>query len=166
MKDRLLKFLTNEEISATKFADEIGVQRSSISHILSGRNKPSYDFIQKILTRYPILNSDWLILGKGKMYKTDQPENATTNNSNKINLQADLFSSLAEQNDKTEEISPEKPNQEPDNTLKSEYSHKKPSDDLKEELPLTYKSEKKDVKVEQVVIFYSDGTFKAFKPQE
>jgi len=68
IKDRILKFLTRQKLSSSKFADIIGVQRSSISHILSGRNKPSLDFLQKILSNFPTLNSDWLIVGKGEMF--------------------------------------------------------------------------------------------------
>jgi len=67
MKDQLIKILTHFNISATRFADEIGVQRSSISHILSGRNKPSYDFIVKVLEKYPSLDPLWLLTGKGEM---------------------------------------------------------------------------------------------------
>ncbi len=67
IKDRILKFLTKQKLSSSRFAEIIGVQRSSISHILSGRNKPSLDFLQKILSNFPNLNSDWLILGKGEM---------------------------------------------------------------------------------------------------
>lgn len=52
-------------LNPSKFADEIGVQRSAISHILSGRNRPSLDLIQKILTRWPEVNPGWLITGKG-----------------------------------------------------------------------------------------------------
>ena len=51
-------------MTASQFADEIGVQRSSVSHILSGRNKPSLEFIQKVLNRYPKVDSTWLINGK------------------------------------------------------------------------------------------------------
>ncbi len=72
MKERLMLFISRENISATTLADEIGVQRSSISHILSGRNNPSYDFIHKLITRYENLNLEWLITGKGDMYKPDQ----------------------------------------------------------------------------------------------
>jgi len=68
IKDRILKFLTRQKLSSSKFADIIGVQRSSVSHILSGRNKPSLDFLQKILSGFPELNSDWLILGKDEMF--------------------------------------------------------------------------------------------------
>ena len=72
MRDRILHFLTQENISSAKFADEIGVQRSSVSHILSGRNNPSFDFIQKILRRFELLNAEWLILGRGEMFKSQQ----------------------------------------------------------------------------------------------
>jgi len=51
-------------MTASQFADEIGVQRSSISHILSGRNKPSLEFIQKVINRFPKVDSTWLINGR------------------------------------------------------------------------------------------------------
>ena len=72
MKDRIIKFLTHENLTATRFADEIGVQRSSVSHILSGRNNPSFDFIQKILSRYKTLSADWLLVGSGTMFKKSE----------------------------------------------------------------------------------------------
>jgi transcriptional regulator with XRE-family HTH domain len=71
MEDRLLKLLDTEQLTSAKFADAIGVQRSSVSHILSGRNKPSFDFLQKTLKAFPMLNADWLILGEGNMYDGD-----------------------------------------------------------------------------------------------
>ncbi|MDP4223940.1 MAG: helix-turn-helix transcriptional regulator, partial [Bacteroidota bacterium] len=46
----------------------IGVQPSGISHILSGRNKPSLDFVLKMLERYPFISTEWLLFGKGSMY--------------------------------------------------------------------------------------------------
>ena len=69
MKDRLLEFLKIENKSSAQFAEEIGVQPSSISHIISGRNNPSLDFIVKMLNKYPALSTDWLLFGKGNMYK-------------------------------------------------------------------------------------------------
>ncbi len=69
MEERLLHLLETEHLSSSKFADVIGVQRSSVSHILSGRNKPSFDFLQKTLKAFPALNADWLILGEGDMYE-------------------------------------------------------------------------------------------------
>ena len=69
MNERLKQFLTMENLTPGQFADIMGIQRSGISHLLSGRNKPSYDFIQKMMTCFPTLNIEWLILGKGKPYK-------------------------------------------------------------------------------------------------
>jgi transcriptional regulator with XRE-family HTH domain len=74
MKDRIIKILDKENISAAKFADVLGVQRSSISHILSGRNKPSLDFVQRILQKFPNINSDWLLFGKGNIYRNAPEE--------------------------------------------------------------------------------------------
>ena len=69
MKDRIIQLLNSEGLSASKFADIIGVQRSSMSHILSGRNNPSLDFIQKIMRSFPHISGDWLIPGSGEMSK-------------------------------------------------------------------------------------------------
>ena len=69
MKDRLVQLLQSEQLSPSRFADILGVQRSGISHILSGRNKPGFDFIEKIVIKFPDINAEWLITGKGKMYK-------------------------------------------------------------------------------------------------
>jgi DNA-binding XRE family transcriptional regulator len=65
MKDRLQEILTRERLSPARFAELVGVQRSSVSHILSGRNKPSLDFLQKTLTHFGHINPDWLISGNG-----------------------------------------------------------------------------------------------------
>jgi transcriptional regulator with XRE-family HTH domain len=67
MKDRIVKFLISEKISPAEFADKIGVQRSSMSHILNGRNFPSASFLQKMLQAYPLLNPRWLMVGVGEM---------------------------------------------------------------------------------------------------
>ena len=69
MNTRLKQFLSAENISQSQFADAIKVVRASVSHVLSGRNNPGYDFIKAIMLAYPNLNIEWLMLGKGKMYK-------------------------------------------------------------------------------------------------
>jgi plasmid maintenance system antidote protein VapI len=56
--DRITKVIEYTELTPAEFAEEIGVQRSSISHIISGRNKPSLDFISKIKTKFPELNGN------------------------------------------------------------------------------------------------------------
>ncbi|MFL2586766.1 MAG: helix-turn-helix domain-containing protein [Flavobacteriaceae bacterium] len=61
--NRIKQLMHDSELSAAAFSDIIGVQRSSISHILSERNKPSLDFILKILHAYPSVSSEWLLKG-------------------------------------------------------------------------------------------------------
>jgi hypothetical protein len=72
MNERLIAFLQAEELSSGRFADLMQIQRSGVSHLLSGRNKPGYDFFEKFLRKFPAVNIEWLISGKGKMYK-EQP---------------------------------------------------------------------------------------------
>ena len=69
IESRLNQFLQMEELSPARFADMLGIQRSGISHLLSGRNNPSYDFLKKMLEHFPELSADWLLMGKGKPYK-------------------------------------------------------------------------------------------------
>ena len=71
---RLQQFLSAENITQAQFADSLGITRASISHILAGRNKPSFDFFYGITQRYPNLNLEWLVCGKGRMYKTPGAE--------------------------------------------------------------------------------------------
>lgn len=75
MKERILEFLRSENKSSAQLAEEIGVQPSGISHILSGRNNPSLDFVLKMLEKYPYLSSDWLLFGKGTIYKEAPVQN-------------------------------------------------------------------------------------------
>ncbi len=72
MNTRLKQFLAAENITQAQFADKLNVVRASVSHILSGRNNPSFDFIKAMMSNYPNLNMDWLMFGKGKMYKDSQ----------------------------------------------------------------------------------------------
>ena len=71
---RLEKIISFYGETASSFSDKIGVQRSSISHILSGRNKPSLDFVLKILSEYPEVELYWLLNGKGSFPSTQNPE--------------------------------------------------------------------------------------------
>ena len=72
MKERIQEFLKAENKSSAQLAEEIGVQPSGISHIISGRNNPSLDFVLKMFDRYKYLSTDWLLFGKGSMYKDKQ----------------------------------------------------------------------------------------------
>tara|TARA_B100001971_G_C18178023_1_gene531059 strand:+ start:951 stop:1250 length:300 start_codon:yes stop_codon:yes gene_type:complete len=72
MNLRIKKWIEKEGLKSSQFADKIGVNRATISHILSGRNKPSVDFLEKLILSYPDLDANWLITGIGYMYKTKE----------------------------------------------------------------------------------------------
>lgn len=64
IQDRLQIVIKMHNLSPSAFADQIGVQRSNVSHVLSGRNKPSLDFLEKIIVSFPRVNAHWLITGE------------------------------------------------------------------------------------------------------
>ena len=68
---RLDELLSHYGLNAAAFSDKIGIQRSSVSHLLSGRNKPSLDFILKIIGSFPEVNLYWLITGSGNMLRNE-----------------------------------------------------------------------------------------------
>ena len=72
MHNRLKQFLAAENVTQAQFASTIQIGKANISHVLSGRNKPGYDFIKAIMLGYPHLNMNWLMLGTGKMYDIQQ----------------------------------------------------------------------------------------------
>lgn len=86
MKERLLEFLRAENKSSAQLAEEIGVQPSGISHIISGRNNPSLDFVLKMLEKYAYLSTDWLLFGKGTMYKDSRMQTLFENEKAAENL--------------------------------------------------------------------------------
>jgi transcriptional regulator with XRE-family HTH domain len=69
---RLQKICDEFELSAAAFAEKVSVGRATISHILSGRNKPSLDFVMKVTTTFPEVDLDWLLYGRGTFPKTAQ----------------------------------------------------------------------------------------------
>lgn len=74
VKERLTKWMKDKGVSAKNLATEIGVQPSAISHILSGRNKPGFDFIEKLIRSFPDLDLNWLISGIEDNVKPDHRE--------------------------------------------------------------------------------------------
>ncbi len=135
MKARLLRILNHLGYSATKFADEINVQRSGISHILSGRNQPSYDFLVKILTRFSDINAEWLLLGTGDMFK---PKLEETNSPVLPKNEPDLFSASLplHENAKLNETTP---------------------------LPQVTNVTNVDIPVERILLLKQDGTFDIYQ---
>ena len=78
-KDRLLHILSAKNLTATQFAEMLQIQPSNISHLLAGRNKPSFDFIIKLKSIYPEYNLDWIIMGK-KPITVSEPISLQNNN--------------------------------------------------------------------------------------
>ncbi len=86
MLERILELLKQKGMSPSQFADEIGIQRSGMSHLISGRNKPSLEFIMKVLARFPETDPVWLIQGiESRVSSQPVKTNGTTQ------FQSDLF---------------------------------------------------------------------------
>lgn len=135
--DRFRYIMKLNQLSASAFADEIGVQRSSVSHVLSGRNKPSLEFIQKVLRTYPKVDANWLINGATQLESKQTPA--------EIDFSAGEESSAPKTAPKAEEVEQVTGNEE-------------------ENEPSTHeKSSLKNKKVERIIVFYNDQTFETFQ---
>ncbi|MFN7100693.1 MAG: helix-turn-helix domain-containing protein [Flavobacterium sp.] len=152
---RLELILDYYGLSASGFADKIGVQRSSLSHLLSGRNKPSLDFILKILEVFPEIDLYWILNGKGSFPATPDSASALVVDTKQIhvvpssapappvNSALDLFSE--------EEL------------VTHEQKHKKVEEKISPELHENETTT--SAAVEKIIVFYTDGTFKSYLPQ-
>ncbi|MDR0711707.1 MAG: helix-turn-helix domain-containing protein [Prevotellaceae bacterium] len=158
MKDRILQFLALESLSPTRFADQLGVQRSGVSHILAGRNKPSYDFIEKMLLTFPNINAEWLLLGKGEMYKA-----AAKSASPSLSLfeehspQKEVSVSTTQANEKNEDKKSAPERLEVEKSAKLQHAI---AQNMAAENPENPKKT-----VESITIFYTDKTFCAYRPE-
>ena len=131
MNARLKQFLEMESLSPARFCEMMGIQRSGLSHLLSGRNNPSFEFIQKMLSTFPTINADWLLLGKGKPYKEFSTASEPTREKQGVLFENEDF----EQQNPTPEP--------PENPI------------FEDEQPPIGR------KIDRIVIFYNDGTFEA-----
>ena len=143
MHERLQQFLSAENLSQSQFADSIGVARASISHILNGRNKPGFDFIANMSRHFPTLNIEWLITGKGRMYKDQQS--------------SPIF----------QKIEPE-PSPAPSEDLFSQetefqQSVPEPEPSPKAVLEVKKHSNLKSRTISKIVVFYDDNTYEELK---
>ncbi|MEN9913687.1 MAG: hypothetical protein RL528_420 [Bacteroidota bacterium] len=150
---RLEIILDYYSLNASSFADKIGVQRSSLSHLLSGRNKPSLDFILKILDVFPEVDLYWVLNGKGSFPKSDV-----------ISESINLFSNPTQ----THQIS--ETNLEPNSELIPEkFSNSLPlSNDPYSNVGSSSKAisnEKTNNEIDRIVIFYKNGTFKTYSSE-
>ena len=150
---RLEIILDYYSLNASSFADKIGVQRSSLSHLLSGRNKPSLDFILKILDVFPDVDLYWILNGKGTFpkseFKSDSivaaptPISNSRNEATKIEKTVDLFS----------EDLPNKKNQ-AEEKLATNFLNANNS-----------ALQKNNAEIDRIVIFYKNGTFSTYSPE-
>lgn len=170
MNRRLQQFLSAENISQSQFADTIGVARASVSHILAGRNKPGFDFIENMSKNYPSLNLEWLITGKGKMYKTAQESHSKA-------VAGDLFADF-EESPAADFQAPSEPSPVPAATIYKEVSEpSKGPKTAQTPLPAAkitrntdsdtlYKEIKQVVNqrsIVKIVVFYDDNTYQELK---
>lgn len=143
MKEQLFEFLRAENKSSAQLAEEIGVQPSGISHILSGRNNPSLDFVLKMLEKYKFLSTDWLLFGKGAMYKD-------------IRMQT-----LFDQNNSTDRVSDTKLSE--NEPRKSVIKLQDTGKDEKTK-DSSVQPENRPSTVEKIVWFYDNNSFKEYFP--
>ncbi len=145
MKERIIQVMEREGLNSSKFAEEIGIQRAAMSHIINGRNNPSLDVITRILQTFPDVNSDWLLFGKGNMYKE------------KMFGTPDLFTNAAtipDQSTNVPKYRKEIESNPPINVTKVPHI---------EEVRIVEKPSKN---VTKIMIFYSDNTFDTFIPEK
>lgn len=143
LNDKIKQILVDKSISPSHFADEIGVQRSSISHILAGRNRPSLDIVQKIIRRYPDLGMEWIL----------EDEDAIETMSN--------ISSPIEMKNRLQNV-PDIPTKR--NGSESPVRKESTVDQVHENPTHTINSFSTEKIVERILIFYTDGTFKQYRP--
>lgn len=145
MRDRILKIMEREGLAPSKFAETIGIQRSAMSHIISGRNNPSLDVLLKVLERFTYVESDWLLFGKGNMMR----EHMIT--------EPNLFSNTV--------INPPEVQVVPE--YRKEIGVETPVNLSKQPAveQIIYK-DSPSKNVSKIMIFYSDNTFDTFVPEK
>lgn len=141
MKGKLEFLLKNKALTATTLARMLEIQPSGISHILSGRNKPSFDLVVKILKAFPDLNPDWLLLDSDVIFRGDSPMGAAS----------------VQNIETSAPISPVLPF---DVVKNDEFSEAKISD--KNDFAPILTTSKNGKKVERIIVLYSDHTFESF----
>ena len=165
MNKRIEKLLAEIDMSPSLFADAIGVQRATISHILSGRNNPSLDLVQKVLSRFPELNPDWILSGIGEMWRENRKQEPKSELSlpDKARSQP-LQSKLFDENREKDEGSEEKPAQKQGDKETMRISHELPlqgSEKIMHRAKLSAEGQEPK-SVIKVIVLYSDHTFEAF----
>jgi Helix-turn-helix. len=153
MKERLQEIMDKEGMNAGKFADAIGIQRSALSHIMSGRNNPSLDVLMKVISKFDYISTDWLIFGKGQMYKhqieNNAPSKPLTNELFPDNLPSDSIEAR-------------------ENGLKQlfEADNVTVTERVTPQKEIIIKEVEKIKTISKIMIFYTDNTFENFIPEK
>ena len=148
MKDRIQKIIDEENMTPSRFADEVGLNRPAVSHILNGRNNPGLEALQRIINRFPNINATWLITGKGNMY--DKPDNSGVKAPTLFDENPVFQPDVQDKQEYAREMSPKTPQ----NVVKTE--------DIQAYIPVKPLL----VKVKKIAVFYSDSTYEEFIPAE
>ncbi len=179
MVNRINEILKRYNLTAAKFADKLEVPRSTISHILSERNKPSLEFIQKVLTQYPEISTNWLIKGEGSFYKKGEPDlfsqlEEGVNVESKDHIQEDERN-LNKNTDFNEEKIAENETEIDHRSEKGKYQNlsditppdKQPeiTENVKDEEEIK-ENKIRSKKVRKIIVLYSDHTFEEFLPSQ
>lgn len=150
---RLEIILEYYNVNASSFADKIGVQRSSLSHLLSGRNKPSLDFILKIMEVYPEIDLYWILNGKGTFPKSEFHIDNNISSSPSTKSNQDAKPKLEKQLDVFDEKIKETKNKNEETLITSDFKQQINS------------KQKNNSEIDRIVIFYKNGTFTTYSPE-
>jgi len=148
MKDRIEAIMKREHMTPSSFAESIEIQRSTLTHILRGRNNPSLDVVMKIHQRFKYVNLDWLLYGNGNMINQEKTSD-------------DLQRSLFDENEEIKSVPQADLEYRKEMPLKTtEITYKEP---VKEEIRYI---EKPPRKITEIRIFFDDNTFEIFKGEK
>lgn len=146
MNRRLEQFLVAENLTQSVFASTIGVANGSVSHIISGRNKPGFDFIERTARHFPNLNIEWLITGRGRMYK----------NQDARAFREGLFDETPESSDRSSDTLSDSPSE----TMQPVAEPETKETDAEKEAS---DSPAPEGKISRIVVFFDNGTFRELK---
>lgn len=153
MKDRIAHIMRAQNLKASDFAELLGIQPSGISHILSGRNQPSLDFVKKIKETFPEYNLDWIIFGKGPMTTSDP----FSLNSSPISASSSPIEFVAPSN---EEVIPSTETSSSSSSLFSSASVPPTN-----AAPVTHQTGSAQSGIQSLFVVYDDGTFVKYSPR-
>lgn len=148
MKERIAIIMDRENLSPTKLAEILKIQPSNVSHLLSGRNKPSFELMGKVFEAFPHISADWFITGKGEYLKSIDT-NSTSNKPQSL-FNDKMFVTSVNATESTIDT---------DNSNRTAPSPQEFSKEI--EIPQNLIS-----KASRIVVFYDDNTFEEFIPRK